>query len=166
MIRIKEEQTGTAGHKPYYKLRYYYMIGDANGDTKEDVRVSVDNPYLERYVKLLNSLKSTQGYWGIKLEPSRLRKHLRENQITEDDYQFLMRMMFEEGTSTFEVPKENEKYADEFIEGVRSDAEYSFLVFQGCKLFYYDEFGQKHKTEINESVKHVKTFEQYSSKNK
>lgn len=143
--------------KPIYILTYNYMIGDSNGETTEDVRVSVDNPYLERYVKLLSKLKPTKGHWGIILNDSRLFEHFKEKQITKEEYCFLNRMMFEEydeeGDESdeqykFEIPKENEKYADEFHDGVRSGTEYSFLVFQGVDLIYVDEFGIEHKTRI------------------
>jgi hypothetical protein len=49
---------------------------------------------------------------------------------------------------------ENEEMYDgdgaksEFFEGVRSDTEYSFLVFENVELFYFDENGKKHKTKI------------------
>jgi hypothetical protein len=39
-------------------------------------------------------------------------------------------------------------YAYEFCDGVRGETEYSFLVFQGCTLYYYDNFGVKHNTKI------------------
>ena len=54
----------------------------------------------------------------------------------------------EDGEYTFEVSKENEVYASEFFEGVRHEAEYSFLVFEGVDLFYYDEYKKKHSTKI------------------
>jgi hypothetical protein len=47
-----------------------------------------------------------------------------------------------------EFSKENEVYASEFFEGVRHEAEYSFLVFEGVDLFYYDEYKKKHSTKI------------------
>lgn len=133
---------------PFYELVYNYMIGDADGDTDETCEVSVDNPYLERYVRLLNSLKPTNGHWGIILESDRLEKHYLEGQLTEDDYKFLSDIMFygydDRGEDISE--KESEWY-EELASGVRGDAEYSFLVFQGVELYYYDKEG-KHDTTI------------------
>lgn len=154
MITIKEKEVKSKkSGKPYYRLIYKYMIGDANGDTSETVRVSIDNPYLERYYTLLNSLKPTTGHWGVMLEgEKRLHKHVVENQITEDDYNFLVRMMFVEDYDDeeflFKVPVVHEKHADEFFDGVRAETEYSFLVFQGLDLYYIDEFGEEHETII------------------
>ena len=155
MIKILDEKKPKKASKPYYELVYNYMIGDANGHTNEEVELSVDNPYIERYVTLLNSLKPLKGSWGVGLSRGDLYKHFDEGQITKDDYSFLNRLMFdgededdEDGEYTFEVSKENEVYASEFFEGVRDEAEYSFLVFEGVDLFYYDEYKKKHNTKI------------------
>jgi hypothetical protein len=66
MIEIQKPnpKTTIVGH-PHYILKYDYMIGDSDGYTSEKIRVSVDNPFLERYVTLLNSLKPTKGTWGL-----------------------------------------------------------------------------------------------------
>ena len=131
------------------------MIGDGDGHTNEEVELSVDNPYIERYVTLLNSLKPLKDSWGVGLDRCRLYEQFDEGQITKDDYSFLNRLMFdgededdEDGEYTFEVSKENEVYASEFFEGVRHEAEYSFLVFDGVDLFSYDEYKTKHSTKI------------------
>jgi hypothetical protein len=157
MIEIKKEKKKKKKIEPYYILKYDYMIGDADGDTSEKVHISKDNPYLERYVKLLNSLEPTKGHWGVMLSSDRLYAHCKEGQITEDDYNFLSALMFEdydyddededdkEKTSYF---KEDDEYAGEFFEGVMAETEYSFLVFEGVSLKYVDEDGVKHKTVI------------------
>ncbi len=138
------------------------MIGCGNGNISEKVRVSVDNPFVERYVRLLNSLNPVSGHFGIVFEDGVNYSHVTEGNITEDDYNFLKRMMIEcdsdldddydqeegdEPESVFIVEEKDEKFASEFIDGIRG-VEYSFLVFQGVELFYYDENGKKHKTKI------------------
>ncbi len=156
MITIQKENTTKKVNKPHYLLVYNYMIGDADGETNRKVKVSLDNPFLERYVTLLNSLRPTKGTWGVTLTFERLKKHYKEKQITKDNLNFLNRMMFEEydyfieceDCEDFQVSIEDEKYANEFYDGVTSDTEYSFLVFEGCDLFFVDEFGKKHKTKI------------------
>lgn len=148
MITIKEKSNKKKKKKqPYYLLKYNYMIGDANGNTYEKVKVSKDNPYLERYFKLLNSLKPVKGTWGIVLDQETLEKSFKEEQITEDDYNFLIAVMFiyDEDESELNL---DVNYVDEFYDGVCSDNEYSFLVFEGLTLTYVDENGKKHKTEI------------------
>jgi hypothetical protein len=143
---------------PYYRLRFNYMIGDANGNTHYDVELSTDNPYIERFCKLVNSLKPLQGHWGVVLNRWDFPKYLEQNLLSEDDYNFLETTLFDEDyddddeleinpTSTLYDVKKDE-YLGEFYEGVRCDIESSFLVFKGVDLHYYDEYGVKHKTEF------------------
>jgi hypothetical protein len=157
MIKILEPKKSKKEREPYYLLVYDYMIGDANGNITEEVRLSKDNPFIERYVTLLNQLKPTKGTWGIILDSGRLYDFLDEKQITQEDYDFLNRLMFEcwdedideeDEPSTFTPTEEEIDYTLEFYEGIRSEAEYSFLVFEGCTLYYYDNFGVKHKTKF------------------
>lgn len=147
MIKIIEKKNKKV--KPHYVLTYDYMIGDANGDTREKCIVSIKNPYLERYVTLMNSLKPTKGTWGIVLKGDILENVLSEEQITKDDYHFLNTFMYEDSNEgTFFIEPENEKYRYEFSEGVRGEAQYSFLVFQGISLKYVDENNIKYDVEI------------------
>lgn len=152
MIKVVEKKNNKKKQDPYYELVYNYMIGDGKGNTKEEVIVSVDNPFVERYVKLLNKLEPTKNHWGIVFEGNRIYESYNEGQITKDDYLFLERMMKEdyedEDEDVFIVSKSDEDYASEFYEGVRGETEYSFLVFEGIDLYYYDEYGVKHETRI------------------
>ena len=140
MIKIKESQKNTKKTKPHYLLTYNYMIGDANGYTK--------------YISLLNNLKPLKNHWGFILSSEDIRQAFKEKQITEDDYNFLCYMMHfddvdgEDAACKFIVEEKNEEFADEFVDGVRSDNDYSFLVFDGVDLKYIDEFGNKYETEI------------------
>ncbi len=147
-IEIKSKKTQTYKSNPFYTLTYNYMIGDSKGYTSEEVRLSIDNPLIERYCVLLNSLKTTNGYWGIMLQGNRMYSHYAEKQITKDDFDFLMATMFEGDDSNYFKTDDEKKYADEFYGGVRSDTEYSFLVFQGVVLKYTDEYGEKHYTQF------------------
>ena len=155
MIKIIEKKSNKKKQDPYYELIYNYMIGDGKGNTSEEVIVSVNNPFVERYVKLLNSLRPTKNHWGIVFERNRVYESYQEGQITKDDYLFLERMMNEyyedgdgDGEGEFIVSADDEDYASEFYEGVRGETEYSFLVFEGITLSYYDEYGVKHETKI------------------
>ena len=149
MITVKKQKKAKKKvNDPYYLLRYDYMIGDADGETQEEMEVSLKNPFVERYYKLLNSLKPIKGHWGVVLEEDRIEDAFNEKQITEDDYNFLTKLMFDSPDSKFEISKENENYAMEFMDGVRSNTEYSFLVFQGVELLYVDEYGKENETII------------------
>jgi len=144
MIRIKEKKKSKK--KPYYLLEYDYMIGDANGDTSEKVNLSLDNPYIEKFVTLINKLKPLKGTWGIVFEGSIFDFH-NAGQLTEEEYEFLDVLMFED-SELIDKLKLDDKYAYEFLEGVRGETEYSFLVFKGATLYYFDEFGEKHDTKF------------------
>ena len=152
-IELKEKKNKSKKERsPYYILTYHYMIGDSNGYTKKKVEVSADNPFLERFCKILNSLKPNSKSWGVMLTEKDIESFLDEGQITKDEYLFLMRTLFiddedgndddKEWINYFKTDEENE-FANEFYEGVESYTEYSFLVFEGVKLKYVDEHGQK-----------------------
>jgi hypothetical protein len=154
MIKLKEKKKNKRKSDPYYLLEFDYMIGDADGQTSEEVVLSVDNPFIERFVTLINGLKPTKGTWGIVFEEYNFEKFYDEKQLTKNDYDFLRTLMFEidfeseefQLDNTFKIEEKDEDYAYEFFEGVRGQAEYSFLVFQGVTLYYYDEYGVEHET--------------------
>lgn len=173
-IELKEKKNKSKKERsPYYILTYHYMIGDANGYTKEKVKVSADNPFLERFCKILNSLKPNSKSWGVMLTKEDIISFFDEKQITKDEYLFLMRTLFEyrpnkEWSDYFKTDEEN-SYADEFYEGVRSNTEYSFLVFEYVKLKYVDEYGNKIKAKIKNDIdssllNFTKEYELISSK--
>jgi len=154
MIKLKEKNTDKpkGGKIPYYELVFDYMIGDANGDTTETITTSVDNPHVERFVKLINSLKPLNGTWGIVFCEYEVEGF--SEQLELEDYQFLNAALF--GIHGREDLDDNPYFAEgfednylcEFEDGVRGETEYSFLVFQGVDLYYYDEYGVKNETEI------------------
>lgn len=134
---------------PYYTLTYNYSIGDTYRRTTQDVYLSIDNPYIERYCTLLNSIQPLKSRWGIILNEETIKLCFKEeNQITEDDYNFLMRTMFLEENNYFKSDKDND-YADEFYEGVVEELDYNFLVFDDVKLTYTDEHNVVFDTEFS-----------------
>lgn len=162
MIEIVREKPKNKNPKtPFYTLKYNYMIGDANGNTNEKVKLSVNNPFIEAYVTALNKLKPTKGHWGIILTTERLKEHFDEKQITKDEYKMLSFVFGryddedededeedEDSEKTSEYTDEEKGFLYEFEEGVRADTEYSFLVFEGAELTYTDEFGEKFNTKF------------------
>jgi len=150
MIRIKEIPKSEVS-EPYYLLVYEYMIGDADGDTSREVNVSIDNPYTERYIDLLCSLYDEDNIDFVVLNEEYLYDFYTENKISIEDYAFLCRMMgfqYDEPDYVFEVSPDNEKYANEFRDGVCSEIGYVGLSLDYVDLFYYDEHGTKYDTEI------------------
>jgi len=141
---VKKSEKKKKKADPYYLLKYNYMIGDADGNTNEEVYVNADNPFLEKYLKIIDKLKPVKGRWGIMFEYDRMKQHMEEGQITQDEYDFLMKTMFEDG----ELTDEEQDFVWELSEGIMGQTEYSFLTFEGYKLTYVDEYGVKHKTKI------------------
>jgi hypothetical protein len=159
MIKIKKTEQPKTKKKPYYLLVFDYMIGDADGDTTEKVKLSVDNPFIERFVTLINKLKPLKGHWGIVFDEYEFERFHTEKQLSKKDFDFLKTLMFdsdeedEENENSFVVSEKELKYTKEFYEGIRGQTEYSFLAFQGCTLYYYDEYGVKHNTYFEKEKK-------------
>jgi hypothetical protein len=161
MIKIIRNGEEHPKQVPFYFLEIEYLLADTNRHVYSSSPILLENPYLERFVKLLNSLCTTKDNWGIIFERKNLPKHLNEHQITEDDYQFLARMMYDEYEEQgdfededgnervpFFVEPENEVYANQFFELIRGEAHYDFLVFENAKLTYFDEYDNEFETEI------------------
>ena len=147
MIKIKIPEKLDKKITPYYELVYEYMIGDADCNTNETVRVSKDNPYLERYYTLLNSLVPTKGTWGIVFSKEILKECFEEGQINEEEYNFLKELMYD---SYKDRSDEADEFKKEFYDGVAGTTEYSFLVFEGLDLYYIDEDGTRHEAYVDE----------------
>ena len=119
------------------------MIGDANGDTEESMACSIENAEIvERFVKLINSLKPLSGTWGIVFDSWEFDKFLKEGQLNQEDYDFLKKVMFGDDED------DEDDDVCYFSECIKGETSYSFLVFQGVDLYYYDEYGVRHDTEI------------------
>jgi hypothetical protein len=153
MIKIKKEKetkTPTKKSKPYYMLEINYMIGDAKGYTSEKGKISADNPYLEPFLKIIKKIKPTQGHWGIVFDGSLSSRLLKEKQITKEEHK-LFSIIVSPYDNEYEDEEMDDKevdHLDEIGDLIRSETEYSFLVYQGFELTYVDEFKKKHETTI------------------
>ena len=66
MIKIIEKSKTTVETvTPYYTLTYNYTIGGTSENVTREVYLSIDNPYIERYCILLNSLQPFKSRCGI-----------------------------------------------------------------------------------------------------
>jgi len=145
MIKVIENNYTAEKQEPYYDLVFNYMIGDANGHTEESADCSIeDAAFVERFVTLINGLKPLSGSWGIVFDEYEFDSFLKDGQLNQEDYNFLKTVMF----YTDEPADEDDDINGYFAECIQGETEYSFLVFQGVDLFYYDENGVKHATEI------------------
>lgn len=146
MIKILENKKSKKKRNPYYELVIHYMIGDADGDTSKENVISMDNEYIERFMKLINNLPERPGHWGISLDQSYLDDVHSKKLMSDDDYKFL--------SDIFGYPDESKfthkqlEYIEEISECIASDTEYSFLTIEYAELVYYNEYGEKFNTQI------------------
>jgi hypothetical protein len=127
-----------------YKLKVYYMIGDADGHTDEEVVISANNPFLPLVTTALDKLKACDGHWGIGLCEDTYLENYNSKNISLFEYEllglvsdydledeYIIPFLKENG---FEEKEENFNFLREF-EGLFTDeTEYSFLTYQGYKL--------------------------------
>lgn len=143
MIKVIEKKKNKKKQNPYYLLEFNYMIGDSNGYTEEEITCPIEHAeIIERFVRLINGLEPLKGTWGIVLDSHDFVGFLNEGQLNQEDYDFLKKIMFHSGEEG------DDDMRGYFSECIRSEAEYSFLVFESVSLYYYDENGVKFKTEI------------------
>lgn len=140
-IEIIKNETRKKKIKPYYLLTMNYMIGDADGKTSLKMSVSLDNPNVEQFCKILRKLKPTKGTWGIILNRETIDTVFAEKQISKKEYEFMKSVMFY-------GDEENDYKEGEFSDIIDGETEYSFLVFQTVDLEYIDENGSKHQTKF------------------
>lgn len=146
MIKIIEAKKKDI--EPYYKLVFKYMIGDAKGNTEEETTWDAnDTIMIERIVRLLNGLIPIKGTWGIILDREILDDFVKEKQITPDDRNFLDAIMYENHYKPIENPIYDD-YSGCISDCIKSEIGRTFAVFEGIDLYYYDENGVKHDTEI------------------
>jgi len=166
MIKIIENKTQTKRIEPYYRLKFSYMIGDADGDTTEKIDIPLNNPYVERVVDVLNNCDTPKGHWGMILDSEHFTKLLNQGKMTQSDYNFCKVVVFgddiDEHMEEFfskerieadklkllEITGDEKSYAYEFEEACITSIGHSFAVFEGIDLYYIDEYGVKHETKI------------------
>lgn len=127
--------------EPFYIIKFNYMIGDADGDTTFESQISLDNPYTEDVVKLMNSLPCPRGRIGLMLNFENINL-IREN-LTDEQYDLLVKLV-----CPYDVPYEIDEDIEVFHECIRSETDYSFLTLDDVELVYIDEYGMEYPTKI------------------
>lgn len=130
--------------KKSYKMTVYYMIGDANGNTKMKETISAKNPFLPLVTAALDNLKNVKGRWGMVLDDEFYSQNLEDGNISGSEYDLLSLVSGYECDSDdskayfkangFEVNEENNNFLAEFEGLFIYDTSYSFLVYEGYKL--------------------------------
>ena len=144
--------------EPHYILKFNYSIGGETSDIiTKTTRLSLNNPYIERAVHLLNNFLTDKELTLISLRDS-----YEDSEFNDMDYKFLIRILMHEDidlehyiTGDNEILEDVEEYldiytyhADEFRDGVYTTVEGAILVFEFVELVYINEYGNEFKTNI------------------
>lgn len=125
---------------PYYHVIFNYMIGDANGNTTYDFTCNESEiEKVVKYVSILNKLKPLKDHWGICFDNYEKEYPGEYIGLSEVEYNVFMDLL----DCEFYISKER----SEIQSCLASRNEYSFLVFQGVEIYYYDENNTKYKVE-------------------
>ena len=158
MIKIISQNTENIVTQPYYILKFNYSIGGDPCDiTTKTTELSLNNPYIEKAVYLLNNFLTDK-----ELILEEIRTSYECDEFDEMSYKFLVRILMNEDTDLEhyitgdnETLEDVEEYldiytyhADEFRDGVYTTVEGAVLVFEFVELVYINEYGNEFKTSI------------------
>ena len=158
MIKIILPNTENIVTQPYYILKFNYSIGgDPYDITTKTTELSLNNPYIEKAVYLLNNFLT-----GKELTLREIRNSYEDGEFSDVDYKFLIRiLMYEDIDLEYFITGDDEtwediddyldiytRHADEFRDGVRTSVEGSYLVLEFVELVYINEYGNEFKTSI------------------
>lgn len=126
---------------PYYHVIFSYMIGDANGNTTYDFICNESEiEKVVKYVSILNKLKPLKDHWGICFDNYTKEYPGEYIGLSEDEYNIFIDLLYS---------NDYEDIRGEISECLKSETEYSFLVFEKVDVYYYDENGIKYNVEWN-----------------
>ena len=158
MIKVILPNTLNVITEPHYILKFNYSIGGETCDIiTKTTKLSLNNPYIERAVHLLNNFLTEKELTLISLRDS-----YEDSEFNDMDYKFLIRILMHEDidlehyiTGDNETWEDVDEYldiytyhADEFRDGVYTTVEGSILVFEFVELVYINEYGNEFKTSI------------------
>ena len=158
MIKVILPNTTNIITEPHYILKFNYSIGGETSDIiTKTTRLSLNNPYIERAVYLLNNFLTDK-----ELILEEIRTSYECDEFDEMSYKFLIRILMDEDidldhyiTDDNETWEDVDEYldiytyhADEFRDGVYTTVEGSILVFEFVELVYINEYGNEFKTDI------------------
>lgn len=130
--------------KKNYKLKVFYMIGDANGHTDTEATLSLNNPFVHIVTDALDKLKVPKGSWGLVLNDEAYYENYKKKNISKLEHDLLCLVSgysYDEDTANnffkehkFENTEENHNFLCEFEGLFIEEASYSFLVYEDYTL--------------------------------
>ena len=158
MIKVILPNTTNIITEPHYILKFNYSIGGETSDIiTKTTRLSLNNPYIERAVHLLNNFLTEK-----ELTLEEIKTSYECDEFDEMIYKFLIRILMNEDidlehyiTSDNETWEDVDEYldiytyhADQFRYGVYTTVEGAFLTLEFVELVYINEYGNEFKTSI------------------
>jgi hypothetical protein len=130
--------------KKNHKLKVFYMIGDADGDTDVRVKVSINNPFLKHITEALDKMEEPEKHWGLRLHIRNFKINYNKKNINELEFDLLCLVYNYSNNENdaiaffkkhgFENSETNQKYLLEFEGLLIDECEYSFLIYKGYAL--------------------------------
>lgn len=111
---VKTQQT----EEEYFKSKFLYEVGDAEGYHQPTCRFSIENPYIEKVIDILNKcyeLPKRRGF-GICISYQEFDCWKNAKYITEDECNFMQRVIYD-----YDPESINDKYSDEIRNGFKSN---------------------------------------------
>ena len=158
MIKVILPNTLNVITEPHYILKFNYSIGRETCDTiTKTTKLSLNNPYIERAVHLLNNFLTEK-----ELTLREIRDSYEDGEFDEMSYKFLIRILMDEDIDPEQFITDDDEtledvynyleiythHANEFIDGVYTSVEGAILVFEFVELVYINEYGNEFKTSI------------------
>ena len=158
MIKIILPNDSIEITEPHYILKFNYSIGRETCDTiTKTTKLSLNNPYIERAVHLLNNFLTEK-----ELTLREIRDSYEDGEFDEMSYKFLIRILMDEDIDPEQFITDDDEtledvyyyleiythHANEFIDGVYTSVEGAILVFEFVELVYINEYGNEFKTSI------------------
>lgn len=127
---------------PRYHVVFNYMIGDADGYTTYGFTCESTEEIEEaiKYISILNKLKPLKDHWGICFDNYTEEYPGEYIGLSEDEYNTFIDLLYS---------NDYDDIRGEISECLKSETEYSFLVFEKVDVYYYDENGIKYNVEWN-----------------
>ena len=158
MITIILPNTLNVVTEPHYILKFNYSIGGESRDIiTKTAKLSLNNPYIERAVYLLNHFLTEK-----ELTLREIRTSYECDDFDEMSYKFLIRILMDEDIDPEQFITDDDEtledvydyldiythHANEFRDGVCTTVEGSYLVLEFVELVYINEYGNEFKTNI------------------
>ena len=143
-INVYDGDLGIALSDTYTSDVFFKNFSKKHAKLYDGIRQDSGDPFrfIEKaikYISILNKLKPLKDHWGICFDDFYIKDYPGEYiGLSEDEYNIFKSLI---------CPNNFEDVREKISECLRSETEYSFLVFEKVDVYYYDENGIKYNVE-------------------